>query len=370
MFLNILRNVIYVSIFLLIVDVSGLSLIKQLAEEIFITNKSIGSRNSYGYYQKKISFLDDDGKVAYGLFESNHSILDHLEMAVFDFNRKFPAVINMTFSSGLGKMVFGFRRSNMVFTLYTRENLNGTTLKTVHDLPANFTKSKRNIFVTHGWMNSGASPVCQMIKKQLLEHTDSNIFIVDWGPVAKIVTYPIPAAGVRVMALFYSDFINDLIEKIGVHIHNIHLIGHSLGAHLSAFTARLINRGKLSRITGLDPALPSFTIVPDDHLNIYDAEFVDIIHTCGGFLGIKSPIGHVDFYPNGGGPPQPGCSQDWQMMDSCSHGKSYELFAESISNKSLYKAIQLNGPNEECNSIPMGYYVPPNTRGIYSLITN
>lgn len=38
-----------------------------------------------------------------------------------------------------------------------------------------------------------------------------------------------------------------------------------------------------------------------------DAHFVDIIHTTAGYLGIKDPIGHVDFYPNGGVPPQPGC---------------------------------------------------------------
>lgn len=65
----------------------------------------------------------------------------------------------------------------------------------------------------------------------------------------------------------------------------------------------------------MDPALPGFTPLPivgqglveDGHLNTNDSHFVDVIHTCAGYLGIKDPIGHVDFYPNGGGPPQPGC---------------------------------------------------------------
>lgn len=43
------------------------------------------------------------------------------------------------------------------------------------------------------------------------------------------------------------------------------------------------------------------------HLDITDAQFVDVIHTAGGTFGYVKPIGHVDFYPNGGKAPQPGC---------------------------------------------------------------
>lgn len=31
-----------------------------------------------------------------------------------------------------------------------------------------------------------------------------------------------------------------------------------------------------------------------------DANFVDIIHTNGNSLGLFKPLGHIDFYPNGG----------------------------------------------------------------------
>lgn len=44
-----------------------------------------------------------------------------------------------------------------------------------------------------------------------------------------------------------------------------------------------------------------------EKLESTDAKFVDIIHTCGGVLGYGSDHGHVDFYPNGGTPSQPGC---------------------------------------------------------------
>jgi hypothetical protein len=67
----------------------------------------------------------------------------------------------------------------------------------------------------------------------------------------------------------------------------------------------------MGRITGLDPALILFSFNdPAGRLADTDALFVDIIHTCGGWMGFESPIGHADFYPNGGTFTQPGCGLD------------------------------------------------------------
>lgn len=118
-----------------------------------------------------------------------------------------------------------------------------------------------------------------------------------------------------------------------------------------------LNRGKLGRISAIDPAQPLFQDMPEFvRLDPGDAEFVDVIHTdaksilMGGMIqhnpaqfpeyddkamatwpilaaqiksilgsvekhansilkgyGMESPCGHVDFYPNGGFD-QPGCS--------------------------------------------------------------
>ena len=66
---------------------------------------------------------------------------------------------------------------------------------------------------------------------------------------------------------------------------------------------------------GLDPAGPGFHgTPPDGRLAATDAMFIDVIHTdisdarrWG--MGLAEPMGHVDFYVNGGGP-QPQCT--WQ----------------------------------------------------------
>ena len=64
---------------------------------------------------------------------------------------------------------------------------------------------------------------------------------------------------------------------------------------------------------GLDPAGPWFTQYSDAaRLSKKDAFFVDVIHTdgcCGvPYYGMMDPVGHVDFYPNGG-VDQPGCQR-------------------------------------------------------------
>lgn len=113
----------------------------------------------------------------------------------------------------------------------------------------------------------------------------------------------------------WSAFNTDAIgEKIGealdilirysqYPLENIHLVGHSLGAHIVGAAGKTFyeKTGRLlPRITGLDPANPCF--IQGERLNGLsrgDAEFVDIIHTNPGVLGKREPIGDIDFYPNG-----------------------------------------------------------------------
>lgn len=63
--------------------------------------------------------------------------------------------------------------------------------------------------------------------------------------------------------------------------NDVHLIGHSLGAHTAGYAGEKL-RGNIGRITGLDPAEPYFQGMPSHvRLDYTDAQLVDVIHTDG-----------------------------------------------------------------------------------------
>ena len=86
----------------------------------------------------------------------------------------------------------------------------------------------------------------------------------------------------------------------------------------------------------MDPALPLFLVLKSDRLHKNDALTVDVVHTCANLAGIEEAIGDVDFYPNGGTHPQPGCGVD--LLGSCSHGRAYEFVGESGLEKNAFAA--------------------------------
>ncbi|GAB0094896.1 hypothetical protein DMENIID0001_102220 [Sergentomyia squamirostris] len=163
----------------------------------------------------------------------------------------------------------------------------------------------------------------------------------------------------------------------GVDIDKIHIIGHSLGAHVAASIGRHfieIAKRPLPRITGLDPARPCFNEGEAmTNLQRGDAQFVDIIHTNNGGLGKREPIGDADFYPNGMSVLMPGC-----MSIVCSHLRAYEYFIESVypENHNGFRAVRCNSltgvTQRRCKSEPisMGYACPENAKGNFFLEVN
>ncbi|XP_027766802.1 lipase member H-like, partial [Empidonax traillii] len=121
----------------------------------------------------------------------------------------------------------------------------------------------------------------------------------------------------------------------GASLDSMYMIGVSLGAHVAGFVGQKYN-GKLGRITGLDPAGPSFTHEPPDgRLDRSDAQFVDVIHSDTDALGFKKPLGTIDFYPNGG-TDQPGCPNtvfSGIQFFKCDHQRAVFLFLASLKRK-------------------------------------
>lgn len=171
-----------------------------------------------------------------------------------------------------------------------------------------------------------------------------------------------------------ASLIDYMVNERGTKLDDVHVVGHSLGAHTAGYTGMYTKTGKVSRITGLDPAKPLFTDPdPKTRLDPSDAQFVDVIHTCSGLLGSDEPLGTIDFWPNGGTMNQPGCTNEFAGV--CSHGRSYDFFAESITEERPFQAYPCKSYGDfrkgRClsNAIYMGENTPNNVKGSYFLMT-
>lgn len=149
------------------------------------------------------------------------------------------------------------------------------------------------------------------LRTALMAVEDCVVICVDWENGANFPNYVRAAANTRLVGKQLAMFLRGLQQYKRLDLNRVHLIGFSLGAHVSGFAGAELPG--ISRITGLDPAGPLFESQhPKARLDSTDATFVDVIHSNGenlilGGLGSWQPMGHVDFYPNGGRV-QHGCS--------------------------------------------------------------
>ncbi|XP_022917777.1 pancreatic lipase-related protein 2-like [Onthophagus taurus] len=251
---------------------------------------------------------------------------------------------------------------------YIEVELNTTDLLTcTHD-------QEIKIYV-HGWSDDINSVIFSNFVEEYHNIGFDNIFGIDWAKPAKN-RYSASIDVVEEIGYYLADFIESLNVNLNVNYSQIHLIGHSLGAHICGYAGqriKLLQKELIGRITGLDPAGPKFQkSPPNQRLSIDDALFVDIIHTDSGSLGYDGSLGHADFYPNGGSN-QLGCGI---FEISCSHNRARDYFIESI-NSEVFLGVScdnyLKFENGDCDSNDvaiMGENIDRNVRGNFYLKTN
>ncbi|XP_075224958.1 lipase member H-like [Lycorma delicatula] len=158
-------------------------------------------------------------------------------------------------------------------------------------------------------MGSPHAQSTQLIIQGYVERGGSNVLGVDWKTLARGPWYGNAADEAQTAAKLLAEWMNKVVSNNYTSWDKIHVVGFSLGAQVAGLTSKYLPQGsRVGRLTGLDPARPMFDDkLPEDRLDAEDSDFTTVLHTCGGFLAFTDPIGHVDFFPNGGENPQPPC---------------------------------------------------------------
>ncbi|KOB77220.1 putative lipase, partial [Operophtera brumata] len=184
-------------------------------------------------------------------------------------------------------------------------------------------KSELVMFM-HGFTDNPDSTNFQTVNEAFQSIGHYNILALDASSLIRWL-YLRSTTYVRFIGQRLGEALAAMVNN-GLEPKNIHLVGHSLGAHIAAFACKQFTNLtglKVGRLTGLDPAGPCFSQVDDNlRLNATDADFVDAIHTDGGVYGMNEATAQVDYFPNGGSQ-QPNCTSE-----SCSHSRVVTLFAD------------------------------------------
>ncbi|KAJ2938931.1 hypothetical protein O0L34_g17742 [Tuta absoluta] len=188
----------------------------------------------------------------------------------------------------------------------------------------------------HGFIDDPTSSTFGHVRKALFSKGKSNVIALDGSKFINWL-YLRSTTYVRFMGERLGEVLASMVDN-GVDPADVHIIGHSLGAHIAGFAGKTFTRltGKhVGRISGLDPAGPCYGRIDEDlRLHKSDAGYVDAMHTDGEVLGLLEPVGHVDYYPNQG-VQQPGC-----LMTTCSHSRAWLLFTESVINEKAFPAVK------------------------------
>jgi len=248
---------------------------------------------------------------------------------------------------------------------------------------------------THGFSSEASDNKTQFVNAWMsTTGAAASVFLLDWSKLAKFgqadgwdnYLYDEAARNAIDVGNYFGACLAAMSEQYDIPGSEMHLAGHSLGAHLMGMAGRvfrLANNGgeQVGRVTGCDPAGPRFVdgmyneAIPELHANMLStdsASFVDAIHTDGSLepcvvclpthihFGLLQQVGHTDFYPSGGHS-QHGCWTGQDLSPSCNHGRSYLYLLHSIWEPQLFPAKACDSieacSNEEASGDAAGEYM-------------
>uniref|UniRef100_A0A6P7FU19 Pancreatic triacylglycerol lipase isoform X1 n=1 Tax=Diabrotica virgifera virgifera TaxID=50390 RepID=A0A6P7FU19_DIAVI len=275
------------------------------------------------------------------------------------------------------------------FVAYSRKFSSGVPIQQMRSgyaEKAGIDKNLPTVIFIHGFSESSPGHSGRtVIDAYFTRPEPRNLILLDWSELSTFPWYQTAVLNVKHAAQRLKRFIEVFHDSGEIPIRTLHVIGFSLGSHVAGIGGKLLRHGlQIPHITGLDPALPEYSLTDSsERLSKESAEYVDIIHTDAGIFGIPIAIGHADFFPNGGRALQPGCQPSYIVKQgivnqvlACSHIRSWKLYSESVVNPRAFPASRCTlwrGPNKHCEFTVDAYMGFPNTNttfGSFYLITN
>ncbi|XP_031780494.1 pancreatic triacylglycerol lipase-like [Nasonia vitripennis] len=184
-----------------------------------------------------------------------------------------------------------------------------------------FNPDQKTILIVHGFVNDQSTAWVQDMIRNFLDKGNVNVIAIDWSIMFRrtLLNYRESAKKTEQVAASITRFFVKLAEVYDKDLSKwayLHFMGHSLGAHVVGQAAEMLKPFvNIHRVTGFDPAKPYFDEGEGVRMRLdkSNAQFVDVIHTNSSpdekTFGLYEPLGHIDFYPNGGNT-QPCCTRN------------------------------------------------------------
>ncbi|XP_013190455.2 lipase member H [Amyelois transitella] len=241
---------------------------------------------------------------------------------------------------------------------------------------------KPTLFYMPGWMDNIRMPMGSIMERIYMSKGYNFWMLNDIVFVMR--AFPRAARAVKAVGFHVGEMLANLTAiQPKFDPKKLEFLGLSLGGQTMSFIAKRyyeLTGIKVSRLTGLDATGLCFrSLGPEDRVDASDADFVDLVMTNIDGIGMAAPVGHANFYVNGG-ETQPGDFYWMNCGSVCSHIRGYTIWVAALLYQNSLIAIKCDSVQEARNKdcydrVPvetnlLGLNVDRNKPGIYYLSTS
>ena len=104
--------------------------------------------------------------------------------------------------------------------------------------------------------------LCSSLSTGLVTGFKYNVIAVDWGKIAMDMIYPTARYHVEGVGQYVGQLLSTLYNSSLIRADKLHLIGHSLGAHVAGNAGKAVQKDgwTIARITGKNPSILLITL--------------------------------------------------------------------------------------------------------------